>query len=127
MARLITYKRDDTISENDFVIGTDSETKLSKNFVLGNLRTFMNIENSISFSFEYYSKNLKQYPYTIEYDTNVMDKIIYTTPNGFITKTFVYLSNKLDRIILSGDIDASIDKTKKFNYTGNQLTSINYY
>ena len=127
MGKLIQYQRDESISENDLLIGTDSVTKRSKNFVLGNLRTFMNNENSISFSFEYYSKDIKQYPYVIEYDSGVLDKIIYTTPNGFITKTFVYLANKLDRIILSGDIDDAVDKTKKFNYTGNQLTSINYY
>lgn len=127
MARLITYVREDLPNENDFLIGTDSETQLSKNFVLGNLKTFFNEGNSLSATFEFYSKNLNQYPYVINYSGTVLSSIVYTTPNGIIAKTFVYLSNKLDRIILSGDLDVSITKTKKFNYTLGKLTNISYY
>jgi hypothetical protein len=126
MAQLISYPRDETISENDFVIGTDSVTKQSKNFVLGNLRVFMNAESTSNPTFEYYSKNLKQYPYLFNYTGDMLTSIIYDTPDGIITKTFVYLSNILDKIILSGDIPSEIDTIKQFNYTLDKLTSITY-
>jgi len=127
MARIINYGREDIPDENDLLIGTDAQTKKSKNFVLGNLKLFFNEGESNQQTFETVSKNLRQYPYTIEYQLGNLDKIVYATPSGIITKTFVYLANKLDQIILSGEIDGLTENTKKFNYTDNKLTSINYY
>lgn len=80
-----------------------------------------------SFSFEYVSKNLGAYDYTITYSGNDIDYIIYDLGAGlFITKTFNYTGNKLTSIVLSGDVPLGITLTKTLSYTGNKLTSVTY-
>lgn len=127
MARLIAYGRENIPDENDILIGTDAQTKQSKNFVLGNLKTYFNEGIETVDTFEVFSKNLKQYPYTINYTGDLINNIVYETNNGNIIKTFTFTDNKLSLITLSGNIDASIDKNKQFNYTLGKLTSVAYF
>ena len=127
MARLIAYGRENIPDENDILIGTDAQTKQSKNFVLGNLKTYFNEGIETVDTFEVFSKNLKQYPYTINYTGDLINNIVYATNSGNIIKTFTFTDNKLSLITLSGSIDASIDKNKQFNYTSGKLTSVTYF
>lgn len=127
MARLITYSREDVPDENDILIGTDVQSRQSKNFVLGNLKVFFNEGISSIETFEIYSKDLKQYPYILNYNQNQLSSIVYSTLNGTIVKTFTYASNRLSLITLSGDLDESITKNKQFNYTDDKLTSVTYF
>ena len=77
-------------------------------------------------SFEYFSKNLKSYPYSLNYTGTVLNSIVYTLPSGTITKTFSYTGTTLSSIALSGAVPTTILTTKTFTYTGTQLTSVVY-
>jgi hypothetical protein len=77
-------------------------------------------------SFEYFSKNLKSYPYALNYTGTVLNSIVYTLPGGTITKTFSYTGTTLSSIALSGAVPTTILTTKTFTYTGTQLTSVVY-
>ncbi len=77
-------------------------------------------------SYETISKNLKQYPATLNYTGNRIDSIVYTTETGTITKTFSYSGLTLLSITLSGDTPAGIDLVKTFNYTLDKVSSYSY-
>lgn len=76
--------------------------------------------------FETVSKNLKSFPYALNYTVNVLTSIVYTVDAGTITKTLNYTGNKLTSIVLSGNTPSGIDLTKTLNYTGDALTSVTY-
>ena len=73
-------------------------------------------------SFETVSKNLKDYPSTLNYTNGKFTSTVYTLPTGTITKTPYYTGDKLTSIVLSGDTPSGINLTKTFTYTD---TSIN--
>lgn len=77
-------------------------------------------------TFETVSKNLINYPSTLNYTGADLTSIDYTTGGGTITKTFGYTAGVLTSITLSGDTPAGIATTKTLGYTGDDLTSINY-
>lgn len=77
-------------------------------------------------TFETVSKNLINYPATLNYTGADLTSIDYTTGGGTITKTFGYTAGVLTSITLSGDTPAGIATTKTLGYTGDDLTSINY-
>lgn len=76
--------------------------------------------------FETISKNLKSYPYVLNYTSNILTSIVYTLPTGSITKTLNYTSGKLTSIVLSGDVPSGVPLTKTLSYTGDKLTAITY-
>lgn len=78
-------------------------------------------------TFESTSKNIKAYPYVLNYTGDNLTSIVYTLPvSGTITKTFGYTGDKLTTITLSGDTPSGIDLVKTLAYTGDNLTSITY-
>lgn len=78
-------------------------------------------------SFETVSKNLRAYPYALNYTSGTLTSIVYTLPDtSTVTKTFNYTTEQLTSIVLSGATPGGIDLTKTFTYTGDDLTSIGY-
>lgn len=83
--------------------------------------------NKIGNTFESVSKNLRQYDYSLNYSSGVLNTIVYTIPSvGTITKTLNYTSGALTSVVLSGSTPASIQLTKTLTYTSGVLTSIAY-
>jgi hypothetical protein len=76
--------------------------------------------------FESISKNLKGYPYALNYTSGKLTSIVYTLSNGTITKTLNYTGEKLTSIVLSGDTPTGINLTKTLSYTADTLTHIIY-
>jgi hypothetical protein len=76
-------------------------------------------------TFETISLNLKSYPKNLNYTNNILTSILFTLPNGTITKTFNYIDGVLSTVVLSGDI-LGTNLTKSLSYTNNNLTSITY-
>ena len=77
--------------------------------------------------FEVISKNLKSYPYIIEYDSDLVDRIVYDLGGGLqIIKTFNYTLDALTSIVLSGDVPDGVMLTKTINYELGVITSIEY-
>jgi hypothetical protein len=77
-------------------------------------------------TFETVSKNLKSYPYALNYISGKLTSIVYTLPVGSITKTLNYTSGILTSIVLSGDTPSGIDLTKTLTYSGSVLTGVAY-
>ena len=77
-------------------------------------------------TFEYINKNLKNYPYTFNYNGPVLESIVFNIGLSTIAKTFNYTLGKLTTIVLSGALPSGIQTTKTFNYTGETLTSVSY-
>ena len=78
-------------------------------------------------AFETVSKNLKSYPYILNYGVDGIDTIVYDLSGGLsITKTFTYAAGILTTITLSGDTPSGIDLIKTLSYTGIDLTSVAY-
>jgi len=85
--------------------------------------------SSIGDSFETVSKNLRVYPYTLNYGGNgSLDNIVYNIGGGnSITKTLNYDgSGTLTSIVLSGSTPGGIDLTKTLTYTSGKLSDITY-
>lgn len=76
--------------------------------------------------FETVSKNLKSYPYELNYTVDQLTSIVYTTDTGMITKTFGYTGDQLTSIVLSGDTPSGIELTKTLSYSGETLTDVSY-
>jgi hypothetical protein len=73
------------------------------------------------------SKNLKQYPGTLNYSGGLLANIVYTTPGpDTITKTLNYTGGVLTSIVLSGNTPAGINLTKTLTYTSGSLTGFTY-
>lgn len=81
---------------------------------------------AIAVTYESVSKNLRAYPFVLNYTVDKLTSIVYTVGAGSITKTFNYSGDDLNSIVLSGDTPAGIDLTKTLGYTGGDLTSITY-
>lgn len=81
---------------------------------------------SISDNFETVSKNIKSYPYTLNYTGTQLTSIVYDIGVGTITKTFNYVGSQIVSIVLSGDTPNGIELNKVFTYTGPTLSSITY-
>lgn len=77
-------------------------------------------------SFEHFSKNLKSYPYVLNYTNGVLTSVVYTTSTGTITKTINRSNDVVIGITLSGNIPDNILTNKNLNYTNSILTSITY-
>ncbi|CAB4125160.1 hypothetical protein UFOVP53_71 [uncultured Caudovirales phage] len=85
------------------------------------------ITPSIAEYFETVSKNLKSYPYSLNYTSGVLNSIVYTIDGSHsITKTFNYTLGTLTSLTLSGDTPTGIFLTKSLTYTGSNLTSVTY-
>lgn len=77
-------------------------------------------------TFESVSKNIKSYPYTLNYTGDKITSIVYNIGDGTITKTLNYSGDIVTSIVLSGDTPSGISLTKTLNYTDNILTSVSY-
>ena len=85
------------------------------------------LDSKLSNTFETISKNLKSYPYVLNYTDDVLTSIVYDLGGGNeITKTLNYTEADLTSIVLSGDTPAGIDLTKTLSYTSGDLTGIAY-
>lgn len=84
------------------------------------------LDTKLSDTFESISKNLKAYPYTLNYTSTLLTSIVYTIPAWSITKTLNRTWDKITSIVLSWDTPSWIDLTKTLTYTGDALTSISY-
>jgi hypothetical protein len=85
------------------------------------------LDSKLSNAFETISKNLKSYPYVLNYTDNALTSIVYDLGGGDeITKTLNYTGADLTSIVLSGDTPAGIDLTKTLSYTNGDLTGIEY-
>lgn len=83
---------------------------------------------SVGQYFESVSKNLKSYPYALNYTTGSLTSIVYNIGGGnFITKTLNYTTGTLTSIVLSGTLPAEVTQvTKTLTYTTGTLTSVSY-
>jgi hypothetical protein len=78
-------------------------------------------------AFEKVSKNLKSYPYTLNYTGEDLTSLVYDLGSGqSITKTLAYSDGNLISITLSGDTPAGINLVKTLSYTDENLTSVTY-
>lgn len=84
------------------------------------------IQTTTKSTFETVSKNLKGYPYALNYTSGKLTNIVYTLPTGTITKTLNYTGEKLTSIVLSGNTPSGISLTKTLAYTGDNLSTITY-
>lgn len=76
--------------------------------------------------FEYVSKNIKSWNYSLSYTGDKLTTVVFTENSSTITKTLNYTGDKLTSIVLSGDTPTGIDLTKTLTYTGDKLTSVAY-
>jgi hypothetical protein len=83
---------------------------------------------SIGQYFETVSKNLKSYPYALNYTTGTLTSIVYDIGGGnFITKTLNYTTGTLTSIVLSGTLPVDVTLvTKTLTYSSGTLTSVSY-
>lgn len=81
---------------------------------------------SVQEYFEYVSKNIKSWDYSLSYTGDKLTSVVYTENSNTITKTLNYTGDKLTSIVLSGDTPTGIDLTKTLTYTGDKLTSVAY-
>ena len=78
-------------------------------------------------TFETVSKNLKSYPYTLNYTNGNLTSIVYDLgDNSLIVKTLNYTNGILTSIVLSGDTPNNIELTKNLNYNNGKISSIVY-
>lgn len=77
-------------------------------------------------TFESVSSNIQNYPHSINRLNDLVSSIVYTTPNGLITKTLIYIGDTLTSIVLSGATPNGIALTKTLTYTDNELTGVAY-
>ena len=78
-------------------------------------------------SFETISKNLNQYPYSLNYYSGVLTSVIYSLGTGLnISKNLEYNnSGLLVKVSLSGSVP-SISLNKNLLYSGSNLTGVYY-
>lgn len=81
---------------------------------------------TISDNFETVSKNLKSYPYVLNYTGTKLTSIVYNIGVGIITKTFNYIGTQLMSITLSGNTPDAIDLNKTLVYVGTTLSQVTY-
>ena len=89
-------------------------------------RKVINATGGVSETFESVLRNIKSYDCTVNYSSNKISTIVYTTGTGTITETVNYSGDVITSIVLSGDTPSGIDLTKSFNYTGTNITSFTY-
>jgi hypothetical protein len=112
-------------------IGVDLQFKnlVSKtsDIILTNNSTNKTVELTTLNTFEKINKNLKTYPYSLNYTLNKLTSIIYIVGSQSITKTLNYTGDNVTSIVLSGDgLPSGTQTTKTFTYTGSNLTSVSY-
>ena len=83
-------------------------------------------QDAVAKYFESVSKNIKSYPYELNYTGDTLTSIAYTVPAGTITKTFNYTGDILNTIVLSGNTPSGISLTKSFTYVGDNVSQIIY-
>jgi hypothetical protein len=83
---------------------------------------------TVAQSFETVSKNLNSYPFTINYSGSQVSSVVYTVPDGTITKSITYdVDNNVESVTLSGDLPSSITATTKtITYSGGKISSVDY-
>jgi hypothetical protein len=78
-------------------------------------------------TFETVSKNLKAYPFVLNYTLGVLTSVVYTIGVTTITKTLNYTGGVLTSIVLAGDgLPSGISLTKTLTYAGGNLTGVIY-
>jgi len=78
-------------------------------------------------AFETVSKNLKSYPYELNYTGDNLTSLVYDLGGGLsITKTLSYTGDNLTSIVLSGTLPSGITTTKTLLYTGDNLVEVLY-
>lgn len=102
-----------------WIVKDDIIVEIVQNEIIIEMPWTQGIQWVIENTFETISKNLKAYPYTINYTGEDISSIVYTTLSGDITKSFGYSLWKLQSISITWI-------TKTFIYTGNNITSVTY-
>jgi hypothetical protein len=74
-------------------------------------------------TYESVSKNLKGIPFSLEYSSGELSRVVYE--NGII-KTLNRTSGKVTSIVLSGNTPQGIALTKTLTYSGDMLVAISY-
>lgn len=111
----------------DWNAGSGDAQILNKPTIPTNNNQLANGAGYITDSFETISKNLKGYPYSLNFTGDKLTSIVYSLPSSqSVTKTFNYTGDQLDSIVLSGDTPNGINLTKSLTYTSGKLTSIGY-
>ena len=79
-------------------------------------------------TFEFVSKNIDSYDYTLNYAGGNLSSIVYDLGGGdVITKSLNYSGGNLSSVVLSGDLPSGLTiTTKTLSYTGGDLTAIDY-
>lgn len=112
----------DFSTDNTFAANSDSIIPSQKA-----IKTYIDTNTGSVQTFETVSKNIRQFPYALNYTLGQLTSIVYTLPaSQSITKTLNYTGDKLTSIVLSGDTPSGIDLTKTLTYTGDTLTSVSY-
>jgi hypothetical protein len=116
------------ISLNNSFITIDTSITNLYNYNIVQDASINELSFKIKDTFENVSKNLKSYPSTFYYNVDdVLTSIIYITNDGSILKTLNYANDKLDSIVLSGDVPNGIELTKKMKYIGDTFNGFYYY
>jgi hypothetical protein len=70
-------------------------------------------------SFEAVARNLAAYPYTaVRGVGGAIEALVYTTPSGVITKSFVRVGGKITSVVLAGAVPAGIATVKTLRRDG---------
>jgi len=92
-----------------------------------NISLLNNDAGFIAETFEVIAKNLKAYPFVLNYTGENLTSVVYTLPAAqSITKTLNYTGDNLTSVVLSGDTPVGIELTKTLSYTGDNLTGVAY-
>jgi hypothetical protein len=78
-------------------------------------------------TFETISKNLRNYPFVVNYSGELVSSIVYNLGDELsITKSFNYTDGIITSIVLSGDVGSGIMPTKTFTYQDGNIIGISY-
>lgn len=129
--RLIWNQQFDLVQDNIELVKEDVHTlqTLYANIVLGVTGSISNSSSGLQETFETINKNLKQYNYSMSYDTgSYLTGIRYTiSSTSFVNKKLEYnVSGLLTGIELSGVPLPSTSLRKYFLYSGETLTGVIY-
>ena len=103
------------------------KTDLMNNIIAEIITNTIITGNFIKNTYETVNKNLKAYPYELNYVSRDLDTIVYTLPDAtIITKTYTYTTGDLTKVVISGNTPVGIQLTKTLSYSSGDLIAVVY-